>query len=507
MAKVAAVIPLDFLEAIAWAKQRGVELPADYYGERIGLARARAFTVSNMTVLDQIQQVFDSLNEALAKGQTFRDWKKTLPDEALALPKARQELVFRNALQNAYGAGRWEQQTGNTDRPYLMYDAINDSRTRPNHKALDGIIRPAADEFWKAHYPPNGHNCRCSVIALTPEQAKARGGAHKPVPPEGSADKGWNYNPGQAFDDHLAKLAKAKEDKAPEPVKKAVRTRKPPDPTLFSKRVKAAYDKCVKAPTVENVKALGWTIADEIAKQQEALDLKSLRAMQAGNRAKSDALATERKKLPETILFKPTGQDEYKRVTLDETSLKDGGYTDITLRRLEEKTERAFQALGGVAPESLKKLVFTNERAHADVFGTGNINVGGDTIETILHEIGHFFEKDSATLGKLSVEFRNSLAQIGDDGKPIIKKLSEITGIAGYGDNEVAMVGNYIDPYFGKVYQAARITEVLSMALQMLPHAEGLVHNAMTYSATPWQELSRFALGMWALIRKTGGKL
>jgi SPP1 gp7 family putative phage head morphogenesis protein len=506
MAKVEAVIPLDFLEAIAWAKRRGVELPADYYGERIGLARARAFTVSNMTVLDQIQQVFDSLNEALAKGQTFRDWKKTLPDEALALPKARQELVFRNALQNAYGAGRWEQQTGNTDRPYLMYDAINDSRTRPNHKALDGIIRPAADEFWKAHYPPNGHNCRCSVIALTPEQAKARGGAHKPVPPEGSADKGWNYNPGQAFDDHLAKLAKAKEDKAPEPVKKAVRSRKKPDPTLFSKPVADAYEAFRKDKSLDNVMALGKTIADEIAAQMKAMDLEALRAAQAGDWTKADALTTELHKLPEKTLFKPTGKRDYQRVTLDETSLKKGGYTDVKLKLIEEKTERAFQILGGDPPQTLKSLVFTNDRAHADIFGTGNINVGGDTLETILHEIGHFYEKDSYTLGKLAAEFRDSLAVRDAQGKIVVKKLREMTGM-NYDDNEVAMEGNYIDPYFGKIYSAERISEVISMALQYLPHAENLVGHAILQQGGPWPQLSRFALGLWAIIRKTGGKV
>ncbi len=50
--------------------------------------------------------------------------------------------------------------------PLLRWDAVNDSRTRPEHRKLDGIIRPADDPFWYSYWPPAGYGCRCDVQQL-----------------------------------------------------------------------------------------------------------------------------------------------------------------------------------------------------------------------------------------------------------------------------------------------------------------------------------------------------
>ena len=94
-----------------------------------------------------------------------------------------------------------------------MYDAINDSRVRPSHLAMDGIIRPVGDIFWTAHYPPNGYRCRCRCISLSEKQAQERSkngtGLNKKITPEMNPDKGWDYNVGQ---DLTAGIEKAKAD-------------------------------------------------------------------------------------------------------------------------------------------------------------------------------------------------------------------------------------------------------------------------------------------------------
>jgi uncharacterized protein with gpF-like domain len=56
-----------------------------------------------------------------------------------------------------------------------MYDAVNDSRTRPTHLALDEKVFPADHPFWDKWYPPNGYRCRCSVIPLSESQVKSAG--------------------------------------------------------------------------------------------------------------------------------------------------------------------------------------------------------------------------------------------------------------------------------------------------------------------------------------------
>jgi len=93
-------------------------------------------------------------------------------------------------------AGHWRSFDENAKvLPYLMYDATNDSRTRPSHLALDGVIKPVGDVFWKTHACPNGHRCRCSIRQLTRQQAMAKGGVTQNVPAEGGADPGWGSDP------------------------------------------------------------------------------------------------------------------------------------------------------------------------------------------------------------------------------------------------------------------------------------------------------------------------
>ena len=67
----------------------------------------------------------------------------------------------------AQGADQWLEFEDNKDLfPLLQYQTALDERVRADHAAWDGIIRPVDDPFWDTHMPPNGWNCRCSVIQL-----------------------------------------------------------------------------------------------------------------------------------------------------------------------------------------------------------------------------------------------------------------------------------------------------------------------------------------------------
>lgn len=170
------LVPVPFAEAIAWAKARGVVLPSVYYGQLQGLARAKAFSVAGVTKLDQLLLVHESLNAAIGTGQTFAEWKKGVlaQDSGLgAMPEHRLDNIFRTNLQSDYARGRCEQQGRNRERfPWLLYDAVNDSRTRPAHAAMDGFIARYDDPIWAKWRPPCGYRCRCRLISLTEKQAQ-----------------------------------------------------------------------------------------------------------------------------------------------------------------------------------------------------------------------------------------------------------------------------------------------------------------------------------------------
>lgn len=192
---------LPFEEAIAIAKSKGVVLPHVYYEELPAHLRRRAFTVSGLASIKQIAAIKKKLDDIIASGGTLADFQTWAKDADLGLMPRHAETIFRNAVQGAYNAGQWRSFEANKRfRPYLMFDAINDHRTRKNHAACSGVIRRVDDPFWDTHTPMMGHNCRCTLISLNERQAQARSqgdnGLNKKETPEMAADgPGWGLRP------------------------------------------------------------------------------------------------------------------------------------------------------------------------------------------------------------------------------------------------------------------------------------------------------------------------
>jgi SPP1 gp7 family putative phage head morphogenesis protein len=192
--RVAPGAPEETLRAM---RRRGVLLPDVYYSGKVsGLARSLSFSVAGVSSLEQLQAVKDSLDRTLKLGEGFEDWRKRVlrGEVPLSLPRHRLETIFRTNIQGAYSRGHGEQVKRHAKtHPYLMYSAVNDSRTRPAHRAWDKTILPIGHPWWATHRPINGYNCRCTVIALTEREAKRRGITEGPdsAPP----DPGFDYDP------------------------------------------------------------------------------------------------------------------------------------------------------------------------------------------------------------------------------------------------------------------------------------------------------------------------
>ena len=205
------LLPLPFEEAIAHSLKRGITLPEIYYGKMQGIERAEAFSVAGIAALDQLQQTLDSLTGALAEGVTFKTWKEEIlkaPD-VLDLPAHRLDNIFRTNIQGAYARGHCVHIERNKERrPFLMYSAINDGRTRPHHMAMNGHVAPIDDPIWQTWTAPCGYRCRCTVISLTEEQAAQRmeqdrkrldrdnvAAMDRAKAIAGGPDQGWDYSP------------------------------------------------------------------------------------------------------------------------------------------------------------------------------------------------------------------------------------------------------------------------------------------------------------------------
>ena len=174
--------PLEFEQAVKYFGDKVPMRPAEFK-QLLDAVKSKAFTVASVTQMEYMQDIFDAIKKSLSNGQTVAEFKKGLTELLESKGWEGQlphhiDLVFRQNVQTAYQVGRYQQMTTTAAveaRPYWMYDAVNDERTRPTHKMMDGQVRRYDDPFWDEWYPPNGFGCRCGVITLSAQQVKQRG--------------------------------------------------------------------------------------------------------------------------------------------------------------------------------------------------------------------------------------------------------------------------------------------------------------------------------------------
>ncbi len=197
-----------------------VQLPPKEFYRLAEQYRVRAFTVSRLARADMVGEIFESIEKALAEGVSFGAWRKPLAsvweeNGWTGIRAWRVDNIFRTNIQTAYNVGRYKQmQAVAKARPFWQYSAVNDSRTRPTHRALHGRVYRHDSPFWDTFYPPNGFRCRCKVKTLSERQVKERGltvnegnglgELIEPVGPNGPMparplmpDKGFEGNPGK----------------------------------------------------------------------------------------------------------------------------------------------------------------------------------------------------------------------------------------------------------------------------------------------------------------------
>lgn len=136
--------------------------------------RARAFAVAGVEDLNRVKKI----NEALAKIPAGGDWREAKGIIAGELgggtgAQHRAENIVKTNVFQAYSSARYRKQLADKDiMPYLVYHAVGDGKTRASHQALDGVILPVDDPFWRDHYPPWDYGSRCTVSGMTAEEAE-----------------------------------------------------------------------------------------------------------------------------------------------------------------------------------------------------------------------------------------------------------------------------------------------------------------------------------------------
>jgi SPP1 gp7 family putative phage head morphogenesis protein len=183
------------------------------------MAQANLVRFSAAKSLDAENTLRNSLYDA---DGNILPWDK-FKDKALAINKEYNLNHLAAERQACIGAGtmaaEWQHIQETKDiYPYLKYVAVMDKRTRPEHAALNGIVRKVDDDFWKTHYPPNGWNCRCTAEPLaeakeTPPDKVERAVIKAQVPTTFLSNPGIN---GEVFTDknsYTTRVSKTEEGK------------------------------------------------------------------------------------------------------------------------------------------------------------------------------------------------------------------------------------------------------------------------------------------------------
>ena len=128
------------------------------------------YIFSGIKTFHELNEAFPSLIDENGDRKPFEQFLNDVQkiDRTYNRNYLRAEYNFCHA--SATMAAKWEQFEEDEDRYNLQYRTANDDKVRPEHAALDRVTLPMSDSFWKTYYPPNGWNCRCTVVQVRKEK-------------------------------------------------------------------------------------------------------------------------------------------------------------------------------------------------------------------------------------------------------------------------------------------------------------------------------------------------
>lgn len=124
------------------------------------------YIFSGIKTFHELNEAFPSLTDENGNRKPFERFLNDVQniDKTYNQNYLRAEYNFVHT--SADMAAKWEQFEADGDRYLLQYRTAKDDRVRPEHADLDGVTLPADDPFWAEFYPPNGWNCRCTVVQV-----------------------------------------------------------------------------------------------------------------------------------------------------------------------------------------------------------------------------------------------------------------------------------------------------------------------------------------------------
>jgi len=168
-------LSLPFLEAVEDLASRDPVIERS--AEAVSAAYKRhAFAMAYSTNITFTNLIQNQLTKTILEGGKLSDVIANFRKEGLADWYA--ETVFNTNIKTAAMAGRIQQSKDPDLQGFIVawrYFAVKSRTTRENHRAMDGHMASMDNPVWNVWIPPNGYNCRCTLIEVTRPQAKKMG--------------------------------------------------------------------------------------------------------------------------------------------------------------------------------------------------------------------------------------------------------------------------------------------------------------------------------------------
>ena len=124
------------------------------------------YIFSGIKTFHELKEAFPSLLDENGNRKPFEQFLKDVQKIDNTYNRNYLQAEYNFVQASAQMAAKWEGFRQDGDRYNLQYRTAGDNHVRPEHAALDRVTLPITDTFWESYYPPNGWNCRCTVVQV-----------------------------------------------------------------------------------------------------------------------------------------------------------------------------------------------------------------------------------------------------------------------------------------------------------------------------------------------------
>lgn len=124
------------------------------------------FVFSGYKTFHELNEAFPSLLDENGNRKPFEQFLNDVQKVYKSYNRWYLQAEYNFAMASAGMAARWKDFERDRDDYLLQYRTVGDKRVREAHRLMHGITLPLSSRFWDWYFPPNGWNCRCSVVQV-----------------------------------------------------------------------------------------------------------------------------------------------------------------------------------------------------------------------------------------------------------------------------------------------------------------------------------------------------